>query len=140
MVVGTVSVAVLLVLGLVVWQRWPRPVAPALTPQMVADISHSGRSITPIDGGSKRDAHTLWARYHDLRPSGDPPTAPRLLGISLAHVRMQGSPGDGTYWVVYLDHVWSPSFGSAQGPTDAFGRSLVFVSPGSLEAVSEIVY
>ena len=56
------AAAVVLLFALVAgWHWWPRDVAPGLTPQMVRVINSSGhQNITFIDGGSRRDAHTLW--------------------------------------------------------------------------------
>lgn len=127
--------SLLLLAGLAAWLWWPGEVAPQLTPEMIKSINHSGTTVTVIDGGSRRDAHTLWARYHDRQPFGEPPTSPRLLGISLAKVESEGAPGNGTYWVVYSDRVWNQSFGHDESAS-GFGQEVIFVRTGSLKARS----
>ncbi len=98
---------------------------------MVKAIEVGDRRITLIDGGSKRDAHTLWKRYHDRTAYGTPPESPRLLGVSLVNLRTDSFPGSGTYWVVYFDRVWEvPSIGEG-----SFGRQAVFVDPTTLRDV-----
>jgi hypothetical protein len=131
-----VAVAVLLLAsGLVARHWWPSPseVAPQLTPEMVKSIDQTGRTVTLIGGGSRRDAHDLWARYHDRPPVGDPPKSPQLLGISLAQV-----DGNGTRWVVYSVRAWNQSFGMDGG--GSFGREVIFVDPHSLKAVSSTLF
>src|SRR4029077_12522029 len=134
-----VAAAVLILAGVASWYWWPRQVAPGLTPQMVKTIDSSDRSITLVGGGSRRDAHALWVRYHNRRPNGDPPKAPRLLGISLAKVKSDSAPGSGTYWVVYSDRVWNQSFGP-DGSGSGFGREVTLVDPGSLSALSSSLF
>lgn len=136
---GAVLGAVLLVAALAAWHWWPVEAAPGLTAQMVKDIDHPGMSLTLIDGGSRRDAHALWVRYHDRDPHGEPPESPRLQGISLARVRSQGAPGDGTFWVVYSDRVWNQSFGP-DGSGGDFAREVIFVDPDSLRPVSSTLF
>ena len=130
-------VAALLFAGLATWHWWPQQVAPELTPQMVKTIDSSGnRSITLVNGGSKKDAHTLWKRYHDRAAYGTPAQSPRLLGISLVNLRTDRVPGSGTYWVVYSDRVWmQPSIG--QG---GFGREVTFLDPETLRDVMTMDY
>jgi hypothetical protein len=131
MVTVAVVCLVLCVGGAIWFLRSPK-VAPALTPQLTRTIETSHRRVTMIDGGSRRDAHTLWDRYHNQPAMGSPPTAPRLLGISLARVDGEGVPGSGTFWIVYSDHVWMrPTIGSET----AFGREVVFIDPTSLRVV-----
>lgn len=135
------TVAVTIAAGIVVggasaaWYWWPREVAPGLTPQMVRAVDRSHWTITPVGGGSRRDAHTLWARYHGRAPYGEPPTAPRLRGISLADVSSGTFPGSGRYWVVFSDRVWNPSLGP-DSTAGGFGREVVLVDPDSLAQVA----
>ena len=136
---GAVLASLLLIGGVSAWHWWPREAAPELTPQMVKAIAQSQRTVTVVGGGSRDDAHTLWARYHDRDPSGDPPKSPRLLGISLAKVESSGSPGSGTFWVVYSDMVWNESFGP-DGSGSGLGREVIFVDPGSLHAVPSALF
>ena len=106
---------------------------------MVKAIGASQQTVTLVGGGSRHDAHTLWARYHDRGPNGDPPESPRLLGISLAKVETGSAPGSGTNWVVYSDRVWNQAFGpdpSASG----FGREVILVDPGSLRALATTLF
>jgi hypothetical protein len=125
-------VVVLLLAGTATWHWWPRPVAPELTSQMVKAIDSSGNTtISLIAGGSKRDANTLWKRYHDRPAYGTPPEAPRLLGVSLVKLTTDSFPGSGTYWVVYSDRVWGmPSIGEGN-----FGRQAIFLDPKTLRDV-----
>jgi hypothetical protein len=99
---------------------------------MVRDIEVGDRTITLVDGGSERDAHTLWKRYHDRTAYGTPPESPRLLGISLVKLTRPSIPTDsGTYWLVYSDRVWEvPSIGEG-----GFGRQAIFVDPTTLREV-----
>ena len=107
---------------------------------MVTSIGHTGRTVTVIGGGSRHDAHALWARYHDRDPFGDPPTSRRLLGISLAQVDSHHSePRSGTYWIVYSDRVWNQSFG-ADGSGSGLGEEVILVDPDSLRAVSSTLF
>lgn len=132
------AVIVLLLVGAAGWYLWPRQVARGLTPQMVRVIDSSQRRITLVDGGSRRDAHTLWDRYHDQPAFGTPPESPRLLGISLAKVETASVPGSGTYWVVYSDRVWSlPLGGPGKG---AFGREVSFVDPDTLKVAMRMQF
>jgi hypothetical protein len=125
------AVAVLLLAGLAAWHWWPQQVAPELTSQMVKAIDSSGNRITLIDGGSKRDAHILWQRYHDRPAYGTPPKSPRLLGVSLVKLKTDSFPGSGTYWAVYSDRVWEvPSIGEG-----SFGREVSFFDPETLRGV-----
>ena len=105
---------------------------------MVNVIRWSGhRDITLVDGGSRRDAHTLWSRYHDL-PAAGAAKSPRLLRISLAKLETDSVPGSGTYWVVYLDRVWSLPLGGP-GP-GAFAREVTFVDPDTLQQVMSTTF
>ena len=127
--------SLLLLAGAAGWYWWPRQVAPGLTPQMIRVIDSSQRHITLVDGGSRRDAHTLWARYHALAAYGTPPESPRLLGVSLARVETDSVPGTGTFWVVYSDRVWTRSLGP--GPNQSFfTRQVMFVEPDSLRVAA----
>jgi hypothetical protein len=136
---GTVLALALLIGAGAAWYWWPREVAPGLTPEMVRAIDHTGPKVTLTDGGSRQDAHTLWARYRDRAPMGEPPTSPRLLGISLAKVETDSVPGNGTYWVVYCDRVWNESFGPDPNAS-GFGREVIYVDPDSLRALSSTVF
>ena len=136
--VAIVATAVLLGAAGAGWYWWPRHVAPGLTPQMVKTIDRTQREISLVDGGSRRDAHTLWDRYHERAPLGTPPTSPRLLGISLAKVDAEASPGSGTYWVIYFDRVWMQSLGL--DTWSGLGRQVIFVDPDSLREVATIEF
>jgi hypothetical protein len=136
---GGVIAAALLVGAGAAWYWWPREVAPGLTPEMVKGIDHPGLKVTVIGGGSRRDAHALWARYHDRAPMGEPPMSPRLLGISLANVETDSVPGTGTYWVVYCDGVWNQSFGP-DASASGFGREVTYLDPDSLRALSSSLF
>jgi hypothetical protein len=108
-----------------------------LTPQMVKVIDHQQTAVTLVDGGSQRDARLLWNRFGDRGPMGQPPGEPRLRGISLARVDSPAVPGgSGTYWVVFSDHVWTPSHGPQGG--GSFGREVMFVDQDSLRPVDTI--
>lgn len=133
--VGAVVACLVIVVGLSLRHWWPAEVAPDLTPEMVTEINDIDRTVTVIDGGSRDDAHTLWARYHDRATNGDPSEKPRLLGISRARVDSSSVPGSGTYWIVYSGRVWNQSFGP-DGSGSGFGHEVVFVDPGSLEVLS----
>jgi hypothetical protein len=119
--------------GAAAWHWWPRQVAPALTSGRVTQLHHLVHGhVVVVEGGSRRDAHTLWSRYHDRPAAGTPATKPRLVGISLVHV--SGSPvaeiSGRTWWVVYTDRVW----GMPTGPgSPGFGSTVVLVDPSTLE-------
>src|SRR4051812_26711089 len=74
--VVAVAAAVLLLGGVAGWYWWPRQVAPGLTPEMVNAIDWPERNVSVVGGGSRRDAHTLWVRYHARQPEGTPPESP----------------------------------------------------------------
>ncbi len=95
------------------------------------------RAITLVETGARRDAHTLWSRYHQRQPNGTPPENPRLLGISLAQVHDDGSLPNGTYWLVYSDQVWQPSLGP-DASRGGFSREIVYVDPKTLRALESM--
>src|SRR4051812_36555148 len=65
---GVATVA-LIAIALVAWRAWPRdpgPVAPQVTARQLSQVRHAegGSSLTRVGGGSKSQAHRLWANYH----------------------------------------------------------------------------
>jgi hypothetical protein len=124
------AVLTLIVAGVLAWRMWPHdpgPVAPQVTVRELrqADRVQEG-SLTLLGGGSKTQAHRLWAYYRDRPPIQG--VKPRLLGISRVQLRDSPEQPDGIYWLVFLDHVYQYAFG---GCCDGVGREVVFVPDGS---------
>jgi hypothetical protein len=129
-----VAVLALIAAAFVAWQTWPRdpgPVAPPVTARELRQFEHFQEgSLALVDGGSKRQAHRLW-NYYSHRQA-DQGVTPRLLGIS--RVRLSGtSEYDGVYWLVFSDHVYTPSLGGEGG--GGYGRQAVLVPDGSSSTI-----
>lgn len=126
---GVAALAVIAA-GLVGWRAWPRdpgPVAPPVTTRELRQVDHAEEGgLTLVGGGSRTQAHRLWAHYHD-RPAFRG-VKPRLLGIS--RVRLTGASWDGVYWLVLSDHVYQFSFGP-DADAGGYGLEAVFVPDGS---------
>ncbi len=123
------AAVVLVLAGALAWRTWPRdpgPVAPQVTARELrqADRIQDG-SVTLLGGGSRTQAHRLWAYYRDQRPLQG--VRPRLMGISRVLLRDSSEQPDGIYWLVFSDHVYQYSFGGCCG---GVGRQVVFVPDG----------
>ena len=130
--------------GLVTWRVWPRdpgPVAPELSARLMAVADHRIQGhVTLVGGGSRSEAHRLWARYHDQDAYQG--VKPRLLGISLVHVASNDPKAftpSGDYWVVFCDQAWQPNLGGQGDSPGGYSREIVLVHEGSRSTSGNIV-
>jgi hypothetical protein len=127
-VLGVAALAVVLV-GAVAWPARPRDPGPVAPPVTASELRQFDRNqpgnVTLLSGGSKSEAHRVWAYYSDRRAVHG--VAPQLLGIS--RVEVHGSGYARVFWLVLSDHVWQDRYGAEGGRVLA--REAVLVPTGS---------
>jgi hypothetical protein len=133
---GVVALA-LVGAAVVTWRVWPRDpgsVAPELTQRQIHVAEHGVQGkVTWLGGGSRTEAHELWARNHDR--IGYEGVKPRLLGVSMVHVESDQLTGD--YWLVLFDRSYMWAFGPGGG--GGYGYEMELYDHG-LHAVSGRIY
>jgi len=115
-----------------VWPRDPGPVSQELTAREIRVAGHRlGGDLTIVHGGSRTQAHRLWARYHDQ--TGHEGVKPRLLGVSLVHWSAPTPTLEptGNYWLVLSDRVWNANLSGLGGSPGSYGLEIILVPEGS---------
>jgi hypothetical protein len=127
---GVTALSLVLV-GLVAWRDGPRDpgrVAPQVTARELRQFDRVQEgSVAFLGGGSQGQAHRLWSYYRDWPAHRG--VTPVLLGISRVRLRDSPEQADGTYWLVFLDHLYVPNLGAEGGGGD--GRAVFLVPDGS---------